>query len=217
VELPDPGQVKEFLPPYKHPYPLDPKHPVSHGPQIMPEQGPPLQLERARAMEGSMPVIEEVHDQFARIFGRRYDPWVEEFMTEDAEVVFFLQGGHGVTARYAIKHMRDRGAKVGLVRLRTIRPYPTKQVCDVLSRFKVVGVVETNMGLGGVSSGGSLYAEVTGALYESPARPLVMSFMAGLGGEAIVLKEFYWMTQKMLEAKKRGAIEKRTHWVGFEE
>ena len=52
-ELPDPGQVKEFLPPYKHPYPLDPRHPVSHGPQIMPEQGPPLQLERARAMEGA--------------------------------------------------------------------------------------------------------------------------------------------------------------------
>src|SRR5216683_3336768 len=51
VDLPDPGQVKEFLPPYKHPYPLDPRHPVSHGPQIMPEQGPPLQLERARAME----------------------------------------------------------------------------------------------------------------------------------------------------------------------
>ena len=125
VELPDSGQVKEFLPPYKHPYPLDPRHPVSHGPQIMPEQGPPLQLERARAMEGSMAVIEEVHDEFAKIFGRRYDPWLEEFMTDDAEVVFFLQGAHAVTARFAIQHMRDRGLKVGMVRLRTIRPYPT--------------------------------------------------------------------------------------------
>ncbi len=73
------------------------------------------------------------------------------------------------------------------------------------------------MGLGSVSSGGSLYAEVCGALYESPSRPLVMSFMAGLGGEAIVLKEFYWMTQKMTEAQKRGKIANRTHWLGFEE
>ena len=211
------GQVKEFLPPYKHPYPLDPRHPVSHGPQIMPEQGPPLQLERARAMEGCMPVIEEIHEDFARIFGRRYDAWIEEYKTEDADVVFFLQGAHGVTARYAINHMRERGAKVGLVRLRTIRPYPTDKVCEVLSKFKVVGVVECNMGLGGVSSGGSLYAEAVAALYESNKRPLVMSFMAGMGGEAIVLKEFYWMTQKMLEAQKRGKIEKRTHWVGFED
>jgi hypothetical protein len=78
-------------------------------------------------------------------------------------------------------------------------------------------VIETNMGLGSVSSGGSLYAEAAAALYESPKRPLLFSFMAGMGGEAIVLKEFYWMTNKMLEAQKRGAIEKRTHWVGFEE
>src|ERR1700691_5650370 len=99
----------------------------------------------------------------------------------------------------------------------TIRPYPTDRVKDVLSKFKVVGVIETNMGLGSVSSGGSLYAEACAALYESQKRPLVVSFMAGMGGEAIVLKEFYWMTEKMLDAQKRGKIEKRTHWVGFEE
>jgi pyruvate/2-oxoacid:ferredoxin oxidoreductase alpha subunit len=106
---------------------------------------------------------------------------------------------------------------VGLVRLRTIRPYPTDLICNVLSKFKVIGVIETNLGLGSISSGGVLYQEVVGSLYESDKRPLVFSFMAGLGGEAIVLKEFYWMTQKMLEAQKRGKIEKRTHWVGFEE
>ena len=138
-------------------------------------------------------------------------------MTKDADVVFFIQGGHAVTARYAIRHMRDRGAKVGMVRLRTIRPYPTDKVAESLSKFKVVGVIETNMGLGSVSSGGSLYAEVCGALYEADKRPLVVSFMAGMGGEAIVMKEFYWMTNKMIEIQKRGKIEKRTHWVGFEE
>jgi pyruvate ferredoxin oxidoreductase alpha subunit/oxalate oxidoreductase subunit alpha len=113
--------------------------------------------------------------------------------------------------------MRDKGIKVGMVRLRTIRPYPTEQVRESLSKFKVVGVIETNMGLGSVSSGGVLYAEACAALYESDKRPLVFSFMAGMGGEAIVLKEFYWMTQKMIDAQKRGKIEKRTHWVGFEE
>jgi pyruvate ferredoxin oxidoreductase alpha subunit/oxalate oxidoreductase subunit alpha len=168
-------------------------------------------------MEESMAVIEQAHDEFAKIFGRRYDPWIEEFMTDDAEVVFFLQGAHAVTARFAIQHMRDRGLKVGMARLRTIRPYPTDRVKEVLSKFKVVGVIETNMGLGSVSSGGSLYAEVCAALYESQKRPLVLSFMAGMGGEAIVLKEFYWMTEKMLDAQRRGKIEKRTHWVGFEE
>ena len=87
------------------------------------------------------------------------------------------------------------------------------------SSFGLVGDVLSGVGgsLGSVSSGGVLYAEACAALYEGAQRPLVMSFMAGMGGEAIVLKEFYWMTQKMLEAQKRGGIEKRTHWVGFEE
>jgi pyruvate/2-oxoacid:ferredoxin oxidoreductase alpha subunit len=62
-----------------------------------------------------------------------------------------------------------------------------------------------------------LYGEVCAALYESQQKPLVVSFMAGMGGEAIVLKEFYWMAEKMAQAQKRGKIEKRTHWVGFEE
>ncbi len=139
-------------------------------------------------------------------------------MTDDAEVVFFLQGAHAVTARFAIQHMRDRGLKVGMVRLRTIRPYPTDRVKESLSKFKVVGVIETNMGLGSVSSGGVLYAEAAAARFmKAISGALVLSFMAGMGGEAIVLKEFYWMTEKMLDAQRRGKIEKRTHWVGFEE
>src|SRR4029078_1211048 len=105
-----------------------------------------------------------------------YDAWLEEYMTDDAEVVFFLQGAHGVTARYAIRHLRERGVKVGMVRLRTIRPYPTEQVMASLSRFKVVGVIETNMGLGSVSSGGSLYAEGCAALYERDRRAVGVSF-----------------------------------------
>src|SRR2546427_6196987 len=92
VDLPDPGQVKEFLPPYKHPYPLDPRHPASHGPQIMPAQGPPLQLERARALEGSEAVIEERREGIARIFRRRFDPGIEEHIAERAVAGFFLQG-----------------------------------------------------------------------------------------------------------------------------
>ena len=84
-----------------------------------------------------MAVIEEVHDEFAKIFGRRYDPWLEEFMTNDAEVAFFLQGGHAVTARFAIQHMRDNGIKVGMVRLGgTILPYPTDRVNELLSSSK---------------------------------------------------------------------------------
>ena len=66
VELPSAAQVDAYLPPYQLPFALDPRRPVSHGPQIHPEQGPPLQLERARAMEDAIPVIRQKTDEFAR-------------------------------------------------------------------------------------------------------------------------------------------------------
>lgn len=218
VDLPSIEQVERFLPPYKLPFALDPRKPVSHGPQIHPEQGPPLQLERARSMETALDIIREKTDEFSEVFGRTYPHFVEEFMLEDAEVVFVIQGGHSVTCQATVKRLRERGVKAGMARLLWVRPFPTEDLQNALSRAKVVGVVETNLGLGGASYGGILSQDVTTALYHSPHnRPLVTSFMAGLGGETIPVNEFSWMGDKMVAAMERGAVEKAAHWVNFEE
>jgi pyruvate/2-oxoacid:ferredoxin oxidoreductase alpha subunit len=200
------------------PFALDPKKPVSHGPQIHPEQGPPLQLERARSMEIALDIIREKTDEFSEVFGRTYPHFVEEFMLEDAEVVFVIQGGHAVTCQAAVKRLRERGIKAGMARLLWFRPFPTEDLQKALSKAKVVGVVETNLGLGGASYGGILSLDITTALYHSPDNhPMVTSFMAGMGGETIPVNEFSWMADKMVEAMERGAVEKASHWVGFEE
>jgi pyruvate/2-oxoacid:ferredoxin oxidoreductase alpha subunit len=217
VELPSMEQMDAFLPPYKHPFALDPTNPVSHGPQIHPEQGPPLQLERARAIENAIPIIREKTDEFARVFGREYPHFVEGYMLDDAEVVFVIQGAHAVTCRAAIKRARERGIKAGMARLLWIRPFPTEDLQKALGRAKVVGVVETNLCMGGASFGGALSLDVTTALYHAENRPLVTAFMAGLGGETVPLEEFAWMTGKMVQAMERGRVEKPTHWVNFEE
>jgi len=218
VELPDPGQVKEFLPPYKHPYPLDPRHPVSHGPQIHPEQGPPLQLERARAMEDAIPVIRQKTAEFARVFGRGYPDFVEPYLLEDAEIAIVISGGHAVTCRAAVNRLRAAGIKIGMARLLWIRPFPSEDLRAALRGVRAVGVVETNLGLGGASYGGILSLDVTTALYQmTEERPLVTSFMAGLGGETVPIAEFDWMAGKLAQAVSRGRVEKAAHWVGFEE
>jgi pyruvate/2-oxoacid:ferredoxin oxidoreductase alpha subunit len=218
VELPDVADVDRFLPPYRLPFALDPDHPVSHGPQIHPEQGPPLQLERARAMEAAIPVIRQRTDEFAEVFGRRYPHFVESFMLDDADVALVISGGHSVTCRAAIEQMREQGIKVGMARLLWFRPFPTEDLQHALAGVKVVGVVETNLGLGGASYGGILSLDVTTALFHTPhQQPLVTSFMAGLGGETVPVAEFTWMTHKLLQAQQRGRVEKATHWVNFEE
>ncbi len=109
VVLPEQSQVDEFLPPYKLPHPLDPHHPVSHGPQIRPDQGTVMDMQRAQAMLDTPAVIKEAIEDFNRIFGRKYSPFVEEFMTDDAEMAFFIQGAHTMTARHAVRHLRSQG------------------------------------------------------------------------------------------------------------
>jgi len=74
-----------------------------------------------------------------------------------------------------------------LCKIRFIRPWATKEIAEALSKFKVVGVVETNNSFGVALGAGSLTPEVRATLYDLPKRPLVVSFMAGLGGEAIRL------------------------------
>jgi pyruvate/2-oxoacid:ferredoxin oxidoreductase alpha subunit len=217
VELPDPEQVREFLPPYKLPYALDPRRPVSHGAQIMPEQGPPLQLSRARAMEEAVPVMREVTDRFAEVFGRRYAHFVEAHRLDDAEIAFFVQGAHAVTARGVVDALREQGVRIGLARLLWMRPFPTEDVQRALGHVKAVGVVETNLGLGGATSGGVLALDLATALYPLSSRPLLTSFMAGMGGEAVSSHEFHWMAEKLRLAARNGRTEKMTHWVGFED
>jgi pyruvate ferredoxin oxidoreductase alpha subunit/oxalate oxidoreductase subunit alpha len=218
VELPSKEQVDFFLPPYQLPFPLDPRRPLSHGAQIHPQQGPPLQLERARAMEDAIPVMRQKTDEFASVFGRHYPHFVEEYMLDDAEIAIVISGGHSVTCRAAINRLREQGIKIGMARLLWIRPFPTEDLQKALRGVKAVGVVETNLGLGGASYGGILSLDVTTALYHTPGeRPLVTSFMAGLGGETVPIAEFDFMARKLGQAVKAGKVEKATHWVGFEE
>jgi pyruvate/2-oxoacid:ferredoxin oxidoreductase alpha subunit len=218
VEMPSAEQVDRYLPPFNLPFPLNPHAPVSHGAQIHPEQGPPLQLERARAMENAIPIIREKTDEFAEVFGRRYSHFVEEYLLEDAEIAFVISGGHSVTCRAAVDRLRAQGIKVGMARLMWIRPFPTEDLQKALAGVKAIGVVETNLGLGGASYGGILSLDVTTAMYHTPhGRPLVTSFMAGLGGETVPVAEFDWMASKLSQAIERGAVEKPTHWVNFED
>jgi pyruvate/2-oxoacid:ferredoxin oxidoreductase alpha subunit len=169
-------------------------------------------------MEDAIPVIREKTDEFARVFGRAYPHFVESYLLDDAEIAIVISGGHAVTCRAAVSRLRAQGVKVGMARLLWVRPFPSEDLRAALRGVKAVGVVETNLGLGGASYGGILSLDVTTALYQMTGeRPLVTSFMAGLGGETVPMAEFDWMAGKLTAAVRNGRVEKAAHWVGFEE
>ncbi len=232
VELADPGQVKEFLPEFRPARALDPRRPVIMGPQCHADQGAAIELGRAEAMRNAREIIPQVYDEFARIFGRRYDPFLEEYKTDDAEVVFFGQGAHTVPARLAADRLRAQGLKVGVVQLRFMRPFPTDAVAERLARFKVVGIIENSNSFGSAFDAGPLTAEVHASLYYAENRPQILTFLAGLGGENIRLGAYGEMARAMHAAAQAGRVGdgaghvgegagrvgggKHVFWLGFE-
>ncbi len=216
VDIPEKAQVDEFLPPYKNHHCLDVRNPQIIGAQIEPAMGPPLQYQRMLAMRSAKPVIAKAYEEFGQIFGRNYSPFVEEYMTDDAEVVLFLQGAHAVTAQTVARRMRNLGDKVGVVRLRTFRPFPTEEVKESLGRFKAVGVVDNSVNFGIAGGSGVLLTEVRTALYGLGDRVKTVGFVAGLGGEVITRDEFYRMYRVLQDVARTGKAEKEAYWLPFE-
>ncbi len=219
VEIPEKSQVDEFLPPYKPAKPLDPRIPYGHGPQIYSDQGPILQLQRSILMDKAKEIIPEILDDFNKIFGRKYDPYIENFNPYNGEVCLFINGAHAHTCRYAIANLHKEGVNMGLCKIRFVRPWATEEIAEELSKYKVVGIVETNNSFGISGGAGVFTTEVSASLYSLPEgkRPMIISFMAGLGGETVRLNDFYFMAKKLIETAERKKIEKPVYWVGFEE
>lgn len=215
VELGEQSQVDEFLPPYNNPHPLDPLRPVQHGPQIYAEMGPALEATRYNAMWGARDVIEQATEEFGKIFGRKRDPFLETYQMEDAEMAIFIQGCHSITAKYAIDEARKQGVKVGLIRPRFIRPFPTPELEDILSNVKVLGIVETNNSFGASGYCGQLTPEVCAAAVRAKNVPKVVSFFGGMGGHPIRISQFDYAIEKLSKGLK-GDPEKAVHWLDLE-
>jgi len=215
VVLGERSQVKEFLPPYRPIGPLSLTHPVSHGPQIRPDQGAPMDAARAQTFLAVPKVIEEATADFNRIFGRKYDPFVEQYKLADAEIAFFIMGAHSNTCRTSVDRLRKQGVKAGMARLRWVRPWPTHQLAEALGHVKAIGVVETSTSYGGAMRGGNLIHELRASLYDLDQRPLVTSFMAGLGGETIWPADFDHMAKVLTEMVKEKKTRNYVHWIGM--
>src|SRR6266511_249930 len=142
--------------------------------------------------------------------------WLMEIRRpNDAAVVFFGQGTLALPMKVAIRRLRKQGHKVGLVRLKWSRPFPTEQVVRSLSRFRAVGVIDRDYSFGSPYYGGVLYNEVRSALYSHAKRPTVVGFIAGLGGREIEQPMAQEIFDKTTAAGQGDlSVGDQCHWIG---
>ncbi len=178
VDLPGQEEVDRFLPPLDLPHRFDIDRPGFLVPVVSPE----LYRKYKHMAQGSMDSVHalavEVDQEFGNVFGRNYGI-IETVMLEDADVVLVTAGSITSTARVAIRELRSRGHKAGLLKLRLFRPFPGEAVRRALRGKKKIAVIDRNISLG---SGGIFCQELRAALVHSPIHPLTFSYIAGIGG-----------------------------------
>lgn len=187
VEILDEEEVKNFLPEYKPLMKLDVDNPVTMGAYCMPDTYTEAKYSQDILLRESIEVFKEVTAEYNHKFGRNYQP-LTSYKTENADIILLTLGGIGQTAQVAVNMMRENGKKVGLIKLCLWRPFPFDEIQTVLKNAKVVAVIDRAISTGG--QGGPVAAEIKSALYEWDKKPMVISFVLGLGGRDVTVADF---------------------------
>jgi pyruvate/2-oxoacid:ferredoxin oxidoreductase alpha subunit len=190
VEVPDGALVSRFLPPYapKHIF-LDPKKPMFVGVAAREMNLTEYRYNMGRAMDAALELIEHVGQEFGSIFGRRYG-LIECHRADDAEYLFITLGSMSGTARMAVDVLRGRGIRAGLVKLRTIRPFPAEALYGTARRCRAIAVVERSTSIGSPQGSGCLFPEIASVFFGRPTQPVLRAYVAGLAARHVGVQDF---------------------------
>ena len=181
VDLPDQEQVDAYLPSFDPEFKLDPDNPRTFGGLTAMDGYFELRYKMHQSMEQSKGLWEETGREFGEVFGRPYG-LIETYKTADAELLIVTSSTIASTARVAVDRLREKGRKVGLLRIRVFRPFPTEEIREILSSVKKAVVIDRNISYG---SSGIFCQEVKAAMYNTANRPPIFGIITGLGGRDV--------------------------------
>ena len=192
VDIPIQTKVRTYLPKFKPLHVLDPKKPITMGPVGFPNSFMDFKRQQQDAMEASIPVIKRATSQFAKAFGRRYgDGMIELYKMSGAKTAIVAMGTVCSTARVVVDELRKKGQKVGLIKIRTYRPFPTQELTKATKNIKKLAVIDKNISFGFM---GALATDIRAALFKRKIK--VNGFIAGLGGRDITPKDLRYMIKR---------------------
>jgi pyruvate/2-oxoacid:ferredoxin oxidoreductase alpha subunit len=207
MEMPGQGLVDDFLSVLETPHKIDLARPASLGPIADASVYMEFRNKIELAHQQALVEWEDVGQTWGKLTGRNYG-LLEEYRSQDAEVVLVTSGTPAMTARAAIDSLRESGVPAGLLRLRVFRPFPADAIRYALAGKKAVVVLDRNCSFG---HHGIFHQEIKSALYDlSPAdRPRVRGIVAGLGGRDITPR---MLEQMLLLAWNRKLSQPCTWW-----
>jgi len=206
VEVPAQEEVDRFLPQVGIPQRFDIDQPSFVGGVVSQTQYRDFKHLSQEAMYAALETAESVDQEFGSSFGRSYG-LVEAEGLKDAELVLVTSATITSTARIALKQLREKGHKIGLVKIRLFRPFPTAHVRALLDPVARIAVIDRNISLG---REGIFCAELKAALCNSPVKKQIQGYLAGIGGTDV---DVDLIQRIVLDAQSREEFPDRPIWM----
>lgn len=200
VDVPEQKQVDSFLPKFKPVHVLDVKNPKTFGPIGFPNSFMGFKKQQQDAMLNALGVIKKVNKDFKKSFGRGYGSGLLElYKMDNADFAVIGMGTLCGTAKVAIDKLRKEGKKVGLIRVRSLRPFPEQELQEAIKDLQAVAVIDRHISLG---QEGPLFTDVRSAIYCNDIS--INGYIAGLGGRDITVKHFEKVFGDLEKGKSKG-------------
>lgn len=210
VDVPTVEQANAFLPKFETENKLDLECPRNLGFSAGPTHNTAFKYKEHIGLLNAKSAIKEAEEKFADIFGRRYTGLTESYRTEDADYILITLGSIAGLVREIVDRLRDNGEKVGLLRLRYIRPFPNEEIAAAVKNAKAVAVLEKDISFG---NEGTVYTNVNSALHKAGLTLQSSNYIGGLGGRNISAEEI----TEIFEELKKGKSTIRFIGIGGEE
>jgi len=216
VDIPNLENVHAFLPRYKpdakyHTL-MDVNEPLAAGGGCPPAFTMEFDYKKYEAQEKAARTLRKIDIEFEEAFGRRYG-LVEAHRCEDAEIVLAAMGTVVSTAKEVADELRKKkGWRVGVLKLRSYRPFPKEEVLKATSQAKAVAVISRAVSYG---IGTPVYSDIAATMANTSEKPVLLNVIAGLGGRDVAQKDIMTIFEKAMKAAKTGKIETEIEWLGL--
>ena len=213
MELLDDETVKDFVG-EREPvdYLLNPEEKFAVGPYAVSDYYMESRKAQAHAMENAKQVILDVAKDFEKISGRKYG-LIEEYKMEDAEYAMVIIGSAAGTAKEAIDQMRTAGEKVGLIKIRSFRPFPGAEIAASLKKCKAVAVMDRSEAFS--TNGGPVGAETMQAMYTAGCTAKAINIMYGIGGRDVTVDDMKGVYKTLMDIAKTGETGTTYRYMGL--
>ena len=182
VDVPTPDQADAFLPAYQTENKLDLEHPRNLAFSAGPDHNTAFKYKEHLGLLNAQKAVAEAEARFVEIFGRQYTGLTENYRTADADYILITLGSIAGLARETVDRLRKQGERVGLLRLRYMRPFPGAEIAEAVKHAKAVAVLEKDISFG---NEGTVYTNVNSALLKAGLSMPSSNYIGGLGGKNI--------------------------------